>query len=101
MEHYKDYFKSRKEVEEYFGKEKFRFSFMSDNIIHFNSLEPVFIDDELVTFQLSFYYELGEDFFDYASFETWLVNFELSQVRMISEVDNQEVQMFFAKYKNI
>mgnify|MGYP003643201453 CR=1 FL=1 len=101
MEKFENYFKSRKEVEEYFGNEVFKFSFMGDNIIYFKSLHPVIIDNELVIFQLSFYFEEGRDFFAYSSFKDWFDQFQLSEVVCTSEETHENSVMFFSKYVDI
>ena len=98
MKHYKNYFKNRKEVEAYFGKEVFKFSFISDNIMEFESLNPVILPDGLFVFKLSFYYEEGSDFFCYSSFTDWFDRFQLSEVVIKSEETHKTKSMFFKKY---
>ena len=100
MKHYENIFKSREEVEKYFGEEVFSFSFIGDNIITFTSLNPKFIDEELFDFELSFYYESGKDFFAYSSLNTWLYNFQLSSVTCKSQETQERTEMFFRKYKD-
>lgn len=99
MEQFKDYFKSREEVEKYFGNEVFKFKHMSDNMMTFVALQPRFIDEELFVFSLTFYYEDG-DFFDYSSFDNWFDKFQLSEVACISEETHKITSMFFRKYKD-
>ena len=100
MKKFEKYFKNRKEVEEYFGNEVFKFSFMGDNIMHFESLNPIFVDGELVKFQFSFYFEAGNDFFAYSSFKDWFDKFQLSKVTCNSEETNESSIMFFSRYVN-
>jgi hypothetical protein len=98
MKHYKNYFKSRKEVEEYFDKEFFKFLFISDNIMEFESLNPVMLEGGLFSFKISFYYEEGSDFFCYSSFKDWFDKFQLSEVIIINEETHNTETMFFRKY---
>tara|TARA_R110002072_G_C7578676_1_gene501850 strand:+ start:188 stop:502 length:315 start_codon:yes stop_codon:yes gene_type:complete len=98
MKHYKDYFKSRKEVEQYFGNDFFKFLYISDNIIEFESLNPVMLEDGLFTFTLLFYYDNVSDFFCYSSFNDWFGKFQLSEVTLTSEQTHNTETMFFSKY---
>ena len=98
MKQFENYFKNRKEVEDYFKNEVFKFSFMGGSMMCFDSLKPVFIDDELFSFKLDFYYENGNDFFDYSSFSDWLDGFQLSSVTCISEETHESQVMFFSQY---
>ena len=98
MEHYQDYFKCREEVEEFFKDEVFKFSFMSSNKMYFESLNAKFLGDELVSYQLSFYFEEGEDFFAYSSLKDWLIKHQLSEVVCTSEETIENVVMYFEKY---
>lgn len=98
MEHFKNYFKTRKEVESFFGSGLFKFSFMSDNLIFFKTLEPRIIDDVLYSFEISFYYESGMDFFNYSGFDSYLDQFQLHQVDAICDLDNDRETMYFRKY---
>ena len=99
MDHFKDYFKSRKKVEQFFGSELFKFSFMSDNTIFFETLEPRIIDDVLYSFEISFYHESGFDFFNYSGFHSWLDNMQLHKVEAICELDNDRETMYFKQYE--
>jgi len=54
MKHLENYFKSEEEVTKYFDNEVFKFIFMCDNIMEFETLNPVIIEDDLITFKLSF-----------------------------------------------
>lgn len=98
MNQFKDYFNSKEEVKEYFKNEVFKFSYMSDNTMCFETLNPVIIDGNLTSFSLSFYYEDGNDFFAYSSFNDWLSKFQISDVTAISESTQERVTMFFRKY---
>lgn len=98
MKQLENYFKTRKEVEAYFQKEVFRFTFMSDNIMTFRTLMPKIIDGQLLSFELSFYYVDCETFFDYSSFEEWLDNFQLSTVTGISDDTGEQVILYFKEY---
>ena len=64
-----NFFKNRKEVEEFFKNEMFEFSFHSEGTIFYNTLEPIFLNDELFKFQLSFYIPEsgGDDFFKFSN----------------------------------
>ncbi|WP_438423050.1 hypothetical protein [Aquimarina macrocephali] len=99
MKQFENYFKSRKEVEEYFGNEVFKFSFMCDNIMNFKSLNATFIDSELVVFNLSFYFETGSDFFAYSSFNDWFDKFQLSKITCTSQETYESSCLYFRKYK--
>lgn len=98
MIEYKEYFKNRKEVEDFFNDETFKFALMTDNMMHFESLNPIFLGEKLVSFQLVFYFEEGCDFFTYSGFHTWLDDHQLSSVKCKSEESGEIVEMFFAKY---
>lgn len=98
MEYYKDYFKNRKEVEEFFKHESLKFSFRSDNELFFKTLNPVEIDGEFYNFEFSFYDE-GEDFFNYTKFSEWLFKFKLATVTCILENDDSRVELYFDKFK--
>jgi len=67
MKHLEDYFKTRKEVNAFFDREMFKFSFMSEGQVFFKSLAPMQMAGDYLNFQLSFYYE-DQDFFNYSSF---------------------------------
>lgn len=94
MKQFEDYFKSRAEVEQYFGEEVFKFTFMSDNLINFETLNPAFIDGELVNFRFSFFYKSGYDFFAYSSFKTWFDKFQIHEVECISEETHERAIMY-------
>lgn len=98
MKELEDYFKSAKEVKKYFNDELFKFDFFSDNICFFQTLNPVFIDDYLVSFKISFYHEPGAGFFCYSNFEM-LSNLQLSQVSAYCEELNEQSVMFFKPYQ--
>tara|TARA_R110000787_G_scaffold44892_4_gene109771 strand:- start:613 stop:927 length:315 start_codon:yes stop_codon:yes gene_type:complete len=100
MKDFENVFKERKEIYTYFGEEVFGFSFMSDNIMTFKSLNPKFINEELFDFELSFYYESGKDFFAYSSLDTWLDSFQLSSLICESQETRERTEMFFRKYKD-
>lgn len=100
MEHFKDYFKSRKEVQDFFGSEVFKFSFMSEDTIFFDTLEPRIINDVLYSFEISFYHESGNDFFNYSGFHSWLDKMQLHQVDIICETNNERETMYFRPYEN-
>ena len=96
MEHF---FKNRNEVEQFFNKEYFVFSFMSDNIMTFETLRPIFLGAELFKFSISFYFEDGKCFFNYSSFDDWLDEFQLCEVIKIDEMDNSRETLYFKKYE--
>lgn len=98
MEHYRDYFKSRLEVEQFFKHQTFVFHFYSDSEIFFKTLNPIILDGNLINFQFSFYYN-GKSFFNYSSFSDWLDEFQLASVVGFSEVDNESIEMYFEKYQ--
>jgi len=98
MEEFENYFKNRKEIEEFFTNEVFKFSHMSDNRMFFESLNPVFLGDCLVSFSLSFYFEEGKDFFAYSSFKDWLEKFQLSEVTCTVEETSEYCLMYFRTY---
>lgn len=98
MEQYENYFKNEQEVKEYFKKEVFKFTFMSDNTIFFKSLNPIFIDMNLVSFTLSFYYEKYGDFFDFSNLDDLLGKFQICDVVCQSKETIEFSTMFFSKY---
>jgi hypothetical protein len=93
-----NYFKNRKEVEQFFKNEVFAFKFMSDNTIYFETLNPIFLGNELYDFSLCFYYEDCKDFFNYSSFSQWLDQFQLSEVVKINTATNERESLYFEKY---
>lgn len=95
----KNYFRNRQEIESFFKNEYFVFKFMTESIIHFETLRPIFLGNELFNFQVAFYYEEGETFFNYSSFEDWLDKFQLSQVIKICETNNSQETLYFKKYE--
>lgn len=99
MKELESIFKNREEIEKFFGDEVFRFKFMSEGTMYFETLNPIFISDQLVRFQLAFYYENGLDFFGYSSFKSWLDNFQLSEVSCINEESLVLTKMYFEEYK--
>ena len=99
MQELENYFKNREEVEKYFSKEMFEFQFMSDGVMYFRTLEPVFIGDNLGSFQLSFYSNHLKDFFKFSSFKSWLSEFQLAGVTWISEETEEQTGMYFERYK--
>ena len=94
----KNFFKNVNEVKHFFGKEMLKFSFMSDNIIFFDTLAPISLGDEYYNFQLSFYYESGFSFFDYETVKDLIDNFRVSEVQAISMDNTTTITMFFQKY---
>jgi hypothetical protein len=100
MKEFKNYFKSREEVEKYFGDEVFKFDFMSDNTMYFKTLKPAFVAEQLVTFQIAFYFEKCQDFFSYSNFVHYLDKFQLAKVICISEETAKRETMFFRQYKS-
>lgn len=94
-----DYFKNRKEVEQFFNNEVFVFSFFSEGQIYFETLRPIFLGDELFKFEISFYINSSETFFKYSSFDDWLDKFQLAQVVKISEIDNSQETLYFDIYE--
>lgn len=95
-----NYFKNRKEVEQFFKGEYFEFSFYSDGTIFFNTLRPIFLGDELFSFQISFYcpYVGGGDFFRFSSFTDWLDRYQLSSIIKIDESNNFNESLFFQTF---
>tara|TARA_R110002051_G_scaffold322578_1_gene413451 strand:- start:345 stop:680 length:336 start_codon:yes stop_codon:yes gene_type:complete len=91
----KSHFKTRKEVEEFFGDEVFKFTFMTEGTMYFETLNPIFLNEELHVFQLSFYHNDSHDFFAYSSFTDWLDKYQLSEVEIISKETNKRTQMYF------
>ena len=100
MEQYKDFFKNRAEVNEYFKNDTFKFHYMSDNTIFFDSLVPLITDDGYYHYEVSFYFEEGYDFFCYAQFNDWFDQFQLSEVLIKNELTKETETMFFKKYQN-
>ena len=94
----KNYFKNEKEVKQFFGNEMMKFSFMSDNIIFYETLAPIALGDDYYNFQVSFYYESGTDFFDYENLKILSSDFRVSEVQAISLDNKNTVTMFFQKY---
>ena len=92
-------FKNRKEVEEYFLSEMFKFTYMSDNMISFETLSPHFIDENFYDFELMFYYDNGKSFFDYSSFDSWLDAFQLSRLTLIPTDGSKRKALYFAQYQ--
>ena len=99
MEEFKDYFKSRKEEEKFFKDEVFKFTYMSENMISFETLYPISIDSELVNFELTFYYE-NQTFFAYSNFNTWFEELQLMEVSCSYENQTSGTKMYFSKYKD-
>jgi|AntRauTorckE5430_2_1112549.scaffolds.fasta_scaffold01008_15 hypothetical protein len=99
MKHLENYFKSEEEVTKYFDNEVFKFIFMCDNIMEFETLNPVIIEDDLITFKLSFYYEEGEAFFAYSTFAQWLDLFQLSEVKAVDSNTNERITMYFKEFE--
>lgn len=98
MEYFKDYFKNRKEVEQFFKHETLKFSFRSDNELFFKTLNPIEINGGYYHFEFSFYDE-GADFFTYTKFSDWLFKFKLGSVSYISENEESRVEVYFDKFK--
>jgi len=99
MQKLSNFFKDRNEVERYFGDKVFEFVFMSDGVMHFTSLEPIFIADRLGRFDLSFFHNETADFFRFSGFQSWLDKFQICDVKWISEEDGEEVLVYSEKYK--
>ena len=100
MEHFKNFFKSRIDAQEFFKHQMFKFSFMCDNTIFFDTLEPRIIEGVLYSFEISFYHESGFDFFNYSSFSSYLNNMQLHKVDIIRNADNNRETMFFKQYRD-
>lgn len=94
-----NYFKSRNEVEQFFKNQTFEFSFCTDNTLYFNTLEPIILDGNLYSFQISFYNDNGSCFFRHSSFDSWLEKFKLAEVTKISEQNKESETLYFEKYK--
>lgn len=97
----KNHFKSRKEVEHFFGEDVFKFTFMSEGTIHFETLNPMYINGELHRFCISFYYTNDNDFFCYSSFIDWLDKYQLQEVSVISDETNIKTQMYFDRFNDV
>jgi hypothetical protein len=95
-----NFFRNRKEVEDFFKNEYFVFTFFSEGTIYFETLRPIFLGNELFKFQLCFYMpENGaSDFFNYSSFNDWLDKFQLSSVIKVDEIDNSTEELYLEKY---
>ncbi len=91
----KNHFKNRKEVEDFFGEEVFKFSFMSEGTIYFETLNPIYVNDQLYDFQISFYKTEGRDFFAYSSFTDWLDRHQLAEVEIRSKEKEERTEMYF------
>ena len=91
-----NYFKNRKEVEQFFKNEMFEFSFSTGSTIYYETLEPIFLGNGLFKFQLGFYTpeEGCDDFFKFSSFNKWLDKFQLSSVEKISQENLSHEQLF-------
>jgi len=100
MEKFKNFFKSRKEVEKYFGSEVFKFEYMIENTIGFKILNPKFIDDELMNITLEFYYNDTSNFYAYSSFKDWLSFFQIERIICESEETHLRETMYFEEYKD-
>lgn len=96
----KSFFKTRKEVEQYFNQEMFKFSLMTENTVYFDTLNPISIDGLLTDFTVAFYYE-DSDFFTYSSFkgrEDWFSKMQLAEVWAKQEELNERTQLYFETY---
>ena len=91
----KDHFKNREEVEKFFGGEQFKFTFMSEGTIFFETLNPIYVNEELHSFQIAFYNNDRNDFFAYSSFNDWLGGFQLQEVEIESEENHKRTKMYF------
>lgn len=98
MKKLKKSFKNREEVEKYFKNDVFKFVFISDNAMHFESLNPHWVGEKLYSFELEFYFNEGREFFCYSSFADWFKYHQLSRVIMISEETKERTELFFAMY---
>ena len=94
-----NYFKNRQEVEQFFDNEVFVFSFFTEGQIYFETLRPIFLGDELFKFQISFYINPSETFFNYSSFDDWLDKFQLAEVVKVSDTDNTQETLYFDTYE--
>lgn len=99
MEHLKDYFKNREEVNEFFKNDTLMFDYMGDNMIFFNTLIPYSLNESELTYTLGFYHESGYDFFLYEKIES-LDKFQLSSVVANDILSRKSEQMYFATYND-
>lgn len=95
-----NYFKNRKEVEQFFINETFEFSFCTDNSIFFETLSPISLGGQFYRFELCFYLpeENSGTFFKFSSFKEWLDVYKLCHVRKISEQDLESETLFFQRW---
>tara|TARA_R110000764_G_scaffold72464_2_gene148601 strand:+ start:321 stop:605 length:285 start_codon:yes stop_codon:yes gene_type:complete len=91
-------FNNRKEIEEYFKDEVFKFAYMSDNMMTFETLNPKNIHGNFYNFELVFCYSDHNSFFAYSSLTEWLDCFEIIQV-IIKTVGNEAETKLFTNYK--
>jgi len=93
------YFKNRKEVNDFFKDEMFKFIFRSDGILHFETLEPIKLGDDYFDFRVTFFDKKLKDFFCYSKFSNWLKSYQLFEV-IKYETDNRENRevLFFQEY---
>ena len=98
-----NYFKNRKEIEQFFGNQFFEFSFQSDGMVFYDTLAPITLGDEMFSFQLSFYLPTNKsnDFFRFSSFNCFLEKFQLASVVKISIADNSHEGLFEEQYKDV
>ena len=95
------FFKTEEEVREFFKGVVFKFEFLSDGEIYFNSLERTLLNGELIRFSISLYHS-GGDFFCYSSFkgsEGWLDKFQISSVETVSTQNKERKQLYFSKWQ--
>ena len=91
-------FKNDNEVLEFFSKYTLKFHFISDGTIFFKTLVPYFTNDDLVEFQVSFYFNDINELFCYERLEDLIHKFQISQVTSISCNDLSQNELFFREY---
>lgn len=92
-------FKTRKEVEDFFGSTMFKFEYISDSIASFKTLNPIEIKDVLTNFEVCFYYESIETIFCYSSFKDWFDDLKIYEVIAEQPEFNTRTTLYFEKYK--
>ena len=98
MEYLKDYFKDRKQVEQFFNGVTFKFKFMSDNMAEFRTVIPINFNQEYLNFSVTFFTEDSSEFFCYSNFSDWFERLQLFEVMAISEETHKSESMYLRNY---
>jgi len=89
MEYLKDFFNTEDNIREYFKNTTFKFEFLSSSIVTYKTVIPIFIEDFMYDFKVSFKYVLSNDLFTYEQGDRLFQEMTLLRLNVVLELENE------------